>query len=192
MQIDLTNLPAQGERVEETFGPDDLIIVGRRKRVPDITPVSATLRAWIRPEATLVRATGEVEGEGSAECDRCLKAVRVPIKTAFDQRYSWEGTAAPRPSGGHDEEVALAEDELDIVSLEGSAFDTAELAREQFVLATPIRVVCIEDCKGLCPDCGADLNAGPCACAPETGDPRWDALKKLKTDIEGSGDPDSR
>ena len=58
--------------------------------------------------------------------------------------------------------------------------DTRALAREQLELAAPIRVVCSENCLGLCPSCGKDLNAGPCGCDAEPVDPRWEALKDFK------------
>ena len=57
--------------------------------------------------------------------------------------------------------------------------DLRPALREQWLLAAPAFALCREDCKGLCPRCGADLNAGPHDCATQTADPRWDALKKL-------------
>jgi len=52
--------------------------------------------------------------------------------------------------------------------------------REQFYLALPMKPLCREDCKGLCPRCGEDLNVKGCGCVIETADPRWEALKTLK------------
>ncbi len=192
MQIDLSQLESDGLRVEEAFPAEALAVESKRKRAAGVRPVSATLRAWIRPEGPLVRATGEIEAEGRAECDRCLKPVTVPMSGTFDQRYSWTNPEPVRVRGVRDEEVSLEEEEMDIAPLDGTVLDTADLAREQVVLATPIRVVCTEDCAGLCPNCGKDLNAGDCGCEQETGDPRWEALKQLKTKESGSDDPETR
>jgi uncharacterized protein len=63
--------------------------------------------------------------------------------------------------------------------------DLAPLVREAIMLELPLAPVCSPDCQGLCPTCGADLNDGPCGCAPTSGDPRWAALDVLR----GSGGP---
>jgi len=69
-------------------------------------------------------------------------------------------------------------EECYLVPRRAAAIDLTEAVREELLLAVPQYVVCRDDCRGLCPRCGADLNAGPCGCAPET-DPRWAALTKL-------------
>jgi uncharacterized protein len=76
---------------------------------------------------------------------------------------------------GDDEET----DESDVYLLEPRAttVDLRPALREEWLLAVPAFVQCREDCKGLCPRCGADLNQGPCGCAPEI-DSRWDALRR--------------
>jgi uncharacterized protein len=78
------------------------------------------------------------------------------------------------------DEVDLDEEELDVVFLEEPILDLEQLAIEQVALALPMRFVCSEECAGLCPRCGANLNeADSCTCEPEV-DPRWEALKGLK------------
>jgi len=67
----------------------------------------------------------------------------------------------------------------DGAAYEGDAVDLDELVREQILLALPSRRLCREECKGLCPTCGADLNAGRCACEQREVDPRWSALADL-------------
>jgi uncharacterized protein len=57
--------------------------------------------------------------------------------------------------------------------------DLAEAIREYALLEMPMQVFCREDCKGLCPTCGADLNEGPCDCRNDEGDERFAALKSL-------------
>lgn len=180
MEFDLTHLDADGARVNEEFGADVLAAGGDDER---FAPLGARLTAWIRPERGGARATGDLVGSLRAECDRCLKPLEVDVAAHFDQRYEWgEGRpAAGRPvAPDADEEHEVPAEELDVERLEAPVLDTAALAREQFELAEPVRVVCSEDCKGLCETCGVDLNSVDCGCAPAPGDPRWDALRNIK------------
>ena len=59
-----------------------------------------------------------------------------------------------------------------------------EAAREQLLLALPLKVTCREDCKGLCPQCGKNLNQERCSCSTEVEDPRWAALKDVRSRLE--------
>jgi uncharacterized protein len=78
------------------------------------------------------------------------------------------------------EEGSDETDDPDVYTLDPRAreLDLRPALREQWLLCVPSYVLCQEDCKGLCPTCGAELNAGPCDC-PDAGDARWDALRKL-------------
>ena len=60
--------------------------------------------------------------------------------------------------------------------------DLRPAVREQWLLSAPAFVQCRDDCKGLCPSCGADRNAGDCGCTPAAADPRWDALRGVRSD----------
>jgi uncharacterized protein len=79
-------------------------------------------------------------------------------------------------SGGAAE---LTEAEMSVSVFDGQAIDVDEIVKEQIVLAVPTRMLCREDCKGICPECGADRNAGDCGCTTSDADPRWAALKNL-------------
>lgn len=172
MLIDLTQLDTDGVRFDEAFGSDDL--AGRTGREERFLPIRADLSVFLRPERGGARATGEVAATVRAECDRCLKPLEIDVSGRFDQRYVWG--AVDRAPEEHEVDV----EDLDVERLEEPTLDTATLAREQVELAEPIRVVCSEDCLGLCPTCGADRNTNECGCEQKPADPRWDALKELK------------
>lgn len=70
------------------------------------------------------------------------------------------------------------EEDDEILLLEDGKVDAGELAREAFILDMDTKTLCSEDCKGLCPRCGADLNLGPCSCKKDV-DPRLAVLAKL-------------
>jgi uncharacterized protein len=107
-------------------------------------------------------------------CQRCLTAVSQRIEGSFD-------VLVRKASGGGADETAQTADADDVVTL---ALDEYEVSFDQTVYETlmvniPMQIVCRDDCRGLCPQCGADLNVGPCSCE-RPADPRWDALRKLK------------
>ena len=76
--------------------------------------------------------------------------------------------------------AALSEEELSVSVFDGESIDVDEIVKEQILLAVPARTLCREDCQGMCPECGVDLNTGQCNCAVDEVDPRWAALKDLK------------
>lgn len=98
-------------------------------------------------------------------CLRCLRETRLEVH-AEQQEF------APTTRGDWDD-TELSEFITDMV------VDVDALAREALVLALPFQPLCDEGCKGLCPQCGADLNREACACQAQAGDPRWDALRQL-------------
>jgi uncharacterized protein len=100
------------------------------------------------------------------ECRRCLAPVPVPIVADVDALFSQDPDALEDPSS-----YPLARDALVI--------DLRPAVREELLLAVPRWVVCREDCRGLCPRCGKDLNAGACGC-PAPVDPRWGGLTAVR------------
>lgn len=98
-----------------------------------------------------------------AVCDRCGKSFDQEKEVPFRCLLA---------------EELQNEDNDEIVLLENGQVDVGDLARTAFLLGMDTKTLCSEDCKGLCPRCGADLNLGPCSCKKET-DPRLAVLAKL-------------
>jgi len=127
------------------------------------------------------RADDKVELEGAvtavveSECDRCLATLSIPVEASFDLLYV--------PPTGKGDEHELSEGDLSLGFYQDGVIDVDDLAREQIELALPMARLCTEECLGLCPDCGANLNLGECACGDEEVDPRWTALKELKSKL---------
>jgi uncharacterized protein len=115
-----------------------------------------------------------VDARVEYDCDRCLRAVVLAINQPFDLAYV--------PPLGASGERVLGEDDLDVGFYRGEVLDLDDVAREQIELALPMAKRCAEDCKGLCPSCGGNLNEAPCVCGEQETDARWGALKSLKTD----------
>lgn len=112
-----------------------------------------------------------VAGTVRAECHRCAGEFDLPVEVEFALIvHRGQDASAPESEGEGDFVVVPAGDER---------YDIFPRVREALILELPIKVLCREDCKGMCPTCGANLNDGECGCPREKGDPRWSALRKL-------------
>src|SRR5207344_1906733 len=94
---------------------------------------------------------------------------------AFDLRYQ------PHTVNAGEGEREIEEDDLTTAFYENDEIDLGHLMHEQFVLSLPMKPLCEEACKGLCPECGTNLNRGTCDCKPVWEDPRLAALRELRT-----------
>jgi uncharacterized protein len=115
---------------------------------------------------------GDLKTDTRAVCARCAEEVDVSADRPF--RY----VLSPK-SVGYDGDDPGAED-LEFSMYEGEEVDLSPLIREQVLLALPTRPLCRDDCRGLCPHCGVNLNRATCDCRVETLDPRLEALRSLK------------
>ena len=86
----------------------------------------------------------------------------------------------PRTENVGEGEREVEEDDLATAFYDDERIDLAHLIMEQFQLALPMKPLCKDACKGLCPQCGTNLNTGSCDCSPIWEDPRLAALKALK------------
>ena len=119
--------------------------------------------------AGYMRMTLTMSVDYVAQCARCLS----PVTGQFT--LDLEKTVAPRNLLGD-----LDEDKLDeFAIIEDGFLDMDEQLREQLEMEFPMRFLCREDCKGLCPKCGKNLNEGECNCDHTEIDPRMEPLRKL-------------
>jgi uncharacterized protein len=107
--------------------------------------------------------------EGKLECSRCLAAYPFAADEPFSLVLAERSAAAAG-------ERELAPEDLDLAFYEGDGIDVSPIAEERIQMSIPMKPLCREDCRGLCPRCGADRNVGTCDCATEEPDPRWAAL----------------
>jgi len=125
-----------------------------------------------------IRVNGGLRGKMAIPCARCLEPVVREIKRDFDLLY--------RPLGADAgvEERSVSVTEAEVSYYEGDGLLLEDVLREQVLLALPLKAVCNENCRGLCPQCGANLNQEPCSCKEEPEDPRWLALKDIRAKLE--------
>ena len=124
-----------------------------------------------------IRVVAKLDATMEVACARCLEPVQYTVNRAFDLLY--------RPLGvdKRADEVAINEADTEIGYYEGEGLLLEDVLREQLLLASPLKLVCREDCKGLCPQCGTNLNTATCNCQ-QPGDARWAALSELKNKLQ--------
>ncbi len=125
-----------------------------------------------------IRLVGEYSTRIQTRCARCLEAVEHKLASEFDLLF--------RPQGVdyRADEVSISEAETEIGYYRGEGLQLEDVLKEQLLLAVPVKTLCREDCKGLCPTCGCNWNTEPCACAPPIADVRWAALEDFKKKLE--------
>lgn len=139
---------------------DDLSVLG--SAVPAGQPIEVDVRLEAVNEGVV--AKGHVHAPWTGECRRCLRAIEGRIDAEVLEVFE-----------GHPVEGETSKLDHDRIDLE-------PVAREAVLLELPLAPLCRDDCAGLCPECGADRNAGECGHAVEVGDDRWSALRELEFD----------
>jgi uncharacterized protein len=119
-----------------------------------------------------IRVVGDFVTQVELACARCLEPVVHDLAKPFDLLYRPQGVDA-----GH-EELTVTDAEAEIGYYTGDGLLLEDVLREQVLLAVPLKAVCRDDCKGICPQCGKNRNFEACSCPP-AADPRWEALKAL-------------
>lgn len=166
---------------------DEGVPAGVLEYAPDITQVG-TLPVKGRADLIVehrghnsqipdIRLRAEYEGEFDMLCARCVEPVRIPLSGSFDLIFR------PAEADSGPGERSISADETEIGYYEESGLSLEDVVREQVLLSLPSRTLCNEDCKGLCPRCGQNLNLETCNCNPPS-DARWSALAGLASTVK--------
>ena len=184
LQYPLASIEDHGLSVDVTFPGEDLRPAGA-KGLP-LGPV--TVRGTLSPSGHECIFFGTVSGSISAPCDRCLE----DTQQAFTSDVTWmfvHGETGQDAPGEDDDEIADDPEDGTVVPFDGLTIDLSEIVWDEVVLAVPAKVLCDDDCAGLCPKCGANLNRETCGCGAAMDDELFsnkglaglkDILPKLK------------
>src|SRR5687768_14113422 len=168
LSFDIRSLESQAAHVDGLLAPDDAVWEDG-----DVLPTGP-----IKVEGRLSSAgtsrfyfSGRLSGETEVPCRRCLKDVSVEIGEEAHFIFSSEGDDST--------------DDPDVYPFDPHAvtLDLRPAVRELWLLSVPGFVLCREDCKGLCANCGIDLNTESCDCAPVATESRWDALRAIRDQL---------
>lgn len=174
MFFDIKELEKRQIRFDRVFPPGTIELLEEGvKQVGDLH--AAGMAELLDPSgARAIRVRGQVQGEVEALCARCLQPTRVLLARPLDLFYR------PVDSIAREEEVAITKEEAEVGFYREGGLELADVVREQVLMELPMRSLCREDCKGICPGCGKNRNVEECGCRPNFADPRWDALRKWK------------
>jgi len=170
VQLDLSRYRQPLSHFARTFQPSEVEQEGDLYRI--VVPVHVDFE--IHKDKDRFRLAGTARTELELPCSRCLEPFRLPFDGSFDVRY------LPASELAKDDEREVAEEDLDTSFYDEGQIDLNELLREQFYLALPMKPLCEDQCKGLCPHCGTNLNRETCQCTSGWVDPRLEPLKELK------------
>jgi uncharacterized protein len=138
----------------------------------------------IRVKAFKIRELYEVEGNFQTQirlpCSRCLKAYNTAFGSDFELTYTRDVPGLMDVL--NEEEIELRLEEIGLLYFRGEEIDLQQGIQEQIVMAFPIQPLCAVNCKGLCPQCGADRNQGDCGCKRGPSSNKFAVLKNLKLD----------
>lgn len=179
MFISLQQLELRKIEFEESYAPGEIELV---EDVQQTSPLTAKGYAELLEEhhggklvVKDIRVIGEYATRVEMKCARCLEGVPLDLANKFDLLYRPLKVQAKAS-----DEVEITEADTEISFYQGEGLALEDLLKEQLLLAVPAKALCQEACKGLCPQCGQNLNTGSCNCAEQRTDPRWEALAGLK------------
>lgn len=175
LQISLKAIPETGLEVEIDLGPE--WFARWRAEDPNLEFAEAHITGLVRlsKHGRDILVRGRLDGHLELACSRCLEAFAAPAATDFDLLL------VPGPPAVSPEEEELSLTDLDLDYYTGEVVDLESLLREQIILLAPLKPLCDEACKGLCYQCGANLNRETCHCRTEIVNSPFAHLAKLKS-----------
>ncbi|RUM89803.1 MAG: hypothetical protein DSZ24_00300 [Thermodesulfatator sp.] len=165
LKVRLEDIPPEGLRLEFEEGPELLADC-----FPTEGPVVA--RVFLKRAGIDVKARGHIRAKVRLACDRCLEEFVWVVDEDFEVEFRPQASLPLR------EEMQLSREDLEVIFFEGEEIPVSDLVREQVILSVPDKRLCREDCQGLCPVCGQNLNAGSCGCHRRKPSP-FAVLKEL-------------
>lgn len=180
MLVQLDEIRENGASRSFAIAPRDL---------PEITALAAAgdyrFDTPFQVDVSLSRIGGMIEVSGRVTtrvgclCSRCLNEFEMPLETVFEVTFTNEPLII-HDEGVDDEGAELSAEELGLIPFEGDEINLVEVVQEQVLLALPVQPLCNEACRGLCPQCGKNLNVESCSCVPPDISNKFAALKNFK------------
>ena len=182
MFLDIKELEIHPLDFTEEFPPDVIDLGGEARQS---APLQTSGRAELVEEhhgkhkvIKDIRLRGKLHTGVELQCARCLDPVPQEINREFELLYRPLGSDAGK------DELSVTDAEAEIGYYQGDGILLEDVLREQVLLALPLKITCRVECKGLCPHCGRNLNQEQCSCTVPAEDPRWEALKGIRSRLE--------
>ena len=182
MLIEIRELEAHAVDFSEQFAPGVMDLGAEVRQSEDLrTSGRAQLVREHHGKRRLIndiRIAGDFATKVEITCARCLEPVLQEVAKKFDLLYRPQGADAGK------EELSVTAAEAEVGYYRGEGLLLEDVLREQLLLALPLKAICRENCRGLCPHCGQNLNLEQCSCAESVDDPRWTALKDIREKLQ--------
>ena len=173
MLLDLRDMRGSEERVDRTFAANEF----SAEPGDDYTVAEpVVLRLRLLKDGDKFRLIGRVTSRLRLSCCRCLESFDVPVDLPVDLMYF------PQTANGGDGESEIGDEDLSTAFYRDDQIDLALMVREQLQLSLPMKPLCSDGCRGLCPVCGINLNSERCSCDTTWRDPRLETLEALLSD----------
>lgn len=172
MKIIVSEIPEQGSEFKFKEPVEEFDLSGEEIVLRE--PVTVKLNA--NKIGSKIVVHGMIQTLIQLECSRCLEEFFIHIDEPFSAIF------LPDIERPKDADLELESEDLDISFYNGQSIDLMALLREQILLAVPMNPVCRVNCRGLCPECGQNLNESRCVCSSTKGEMRWSKLKNSKND----------
>jgi len=168
VKVDITDLLLTEDKVVEQEVKTELTSFQSKLGEFPITKKAPFILHLENQEKKFLAVSGETDVVIAIPCDRCLEEVSVPLHLVIDKRFSLQEETA-------DEEA----DAEDMDYMRESALDVDRLIYDEILVNWPMKVLCRDDCKGICRKCGTNLNHGTCSCDQTEPDPRMAAIRDV-------------
>jgi|SRR5579885_768585 len=177
MKFNVMDIPEDGMNLEASAAGDPWLQEVVRQSFGEDFPQGgqASLDVHLIRTAKNIQVNGDAHIDLKPACDRCLESFSRHLDVPLHVNM------APKKDlfFAQEEERELDPDDVNFSFYEGEEIDLAQILGEMLVLEIPLRYLCSEECKGLCPKCGQNLNVKACGCASAPADPRFAVLKEL-------------
>lgn len=175
--INVSRIPPEGLEVKESLQPGEVHLEG--EDTFSLAPGGRLESRLERGEDESVHVRGRLSARLSMQCGRCLEPFALPVEQDLDLFYL---RRRADDAGEEEDEVELGDRDMVIAYYGGDELDLGEMVREQFFLTVPLKRLCREECRGLCPTCGSNRNEVRCDCTPEAEASPFGSLRKLFED----------
>lgn len=185
MKIYVPTLPEAGRLFrfsEAEVWVQEMLQERLRELTQEKTPLSGHVQLWRTNQNVSLK--GALEMDLHPTCDRCTKRfemfLNIPLHRYLVPYFSKPEAKLPDRGQESVEEIELQEEDLDFSTYHNDEINLADILSEEILLALPMRFLCIETCRGLCPRCGVNRNEVSCHCDPTSQGNPFQVLKGVK------------
>ena len=177
--IRIVDIPETGVSIEREDSHEAFPILKDLEKAGEckfISPIR--LHAAVKAVGQVYRVNGSFNTDVQLTCSRCLSEFKKSLSEVFDMTFARTGLDTTHHGDYQDKELTAEETEM--TYFEGEEIDLKDALQQQLIMSLSQRPLCKETCKGLCQQCGANLNDGNCRCTKDQINDRFEILKRLK------------